>query len=375
MSGVVLDLTAARCHGSAVGKLLQDSRDRVAAHWDGVTVAAPTLRTRFWQSPTIRTHINRRCCGLECEGESEGAARRLAALLERSGRGLLPRAVSVGGGSGHKEMLLLRLGLVEHFDLFELSKERIRLGREAARAVGLEQRITFREQDAFECARPESYDLVHWNNALHHMFDVEHAVAWSHRVLVPSGIFYMDDFVGPSRFQWGEPMLRAASAVRSQLPERFLRDPRDASRILPREIKRPNPETLAKHDPSEAVQSSRIPSAILTHFPDADLIFTGGVVYQLALSDVIANFDESDPEDRARLQGLLLADDALVEAGVPSLYAVALAIRSGPEAGTLRRWRARSQGAVADFVHGGGVQRARRRLSSLAKGLRRLAGA
>lgn len=372
---MVLDLTATRCHGSAVGKALQDSRDRVAAHWDGVTVAAPTLRTRFWQSPTIRAHINRRCCGFECEGESEGAARRLGALLERSGRGPLPRAVSVGGGSGHKEMLLLRLGLVERFDLFELSKERIRLGREAARAAGLEQRITFREQDAFECVGPESYDLVHWNNALHHMFDVEAAVAWSHRVLVPGGVFYMDDFVGPSRFQWDEPMLRAASAIRVQLPERFLRDPKDPSRSLPREIKRPNPETLARHDPSEAVQSSRIQSAVLTHFPDADLILTGGVVYQLALSDVIANFDESDPEDRARLEGLLLADDALVEAGVPSLYAVALAIRSSPEVGALRRLRARTRGAAADFVSGGGVQRARRRLSGLVKGVRGIAGA
>jgi len=55
--------------------------------------------------------------------------------------------------------------------------------------------------DCFNYEFIEEIDFVHWNNALHHMLNFEKAVQWSYQILKVDGVFYMDDFVGPSRFQ------------------------------------------------------------------------------------------------------------------------------------------------------------------------------
>jgi hypothetical protein len=36
------------------------------------------------------------------------------------------------------------------------------------------------------------------------MFDVDGAVAWSKTVLKPGGVMYVEEFVGPDRFQWSD---------------------------------------------------------------------------------------------------------------------------------------------------------------------------
>jgi hypothetical protein len=59
-------------------------------------------------------------------------------------------------------MALLKQGIVENFEIFELAELRVRAGREIARKQGLEAGIQFFKRDAFEmAARNEEYDLVH----------------------------------------------------------------------------------------------------------------------------------------------------------------------------------------------------------------------
>jgi SAM-dependent methyltransferase len=159
----------------------------------------------------------------------------------------------------------------------------------------------FIQGDAFQLANePEQYDLVHWNNSLHHMLNVEAAIEWSWKVLKPGGLFYMDDFVGSGRFQWTPQMLLAATAVRQSLPDRLLVNPHKLITMLPRIVKKPDPEKLRQSDPSEAADCSRILECVQRQFPGADIIFTGGVIYHLELSDVLANFAENEDFSPAR---------------------------------------------------------------------------
>ena len=92
----------------------------------------------------------------------------------------------------------------------------------------------FQGVDKAVAGQPESYELVHWNNSLHHMLNVEEAVEWSWKVLKPGGLFYINDIVGPDRFQWTDTMLLEATAVRQSLPERFLVNPRNPSKLMSR---------------------------------------------------------------------------------------------------------------------------------------------
>ncbi|MBA3543536.1 MAG: methyltransferase domain-containing protein [Chthoniobacterales bacterium] len=288
-------------------------------------MAAHPKGANWWQVPLVRQHINRLVAGLPC---GTGASAGTVALLKRLAAGrVFRRAISVGAGVGIKEMLLLQNGLVEEVDLFELSSKRIAEGQERATKLGLDGRVHFHSSDAFQSVAEASVDLVYWNNALHHMFDVEEAVKWSYSIMETGGLFYMDDFVGPNRRQWSQKALALGSRIREILPERYLRktvDDKAQTSLLPRQLVREDPQRIAAQDPSEAVDSQNIMAAVRRFFPKATIIPTGGVVYHMTLSRIFPNFDPEDERDKALLEALLLVDELCLEIpGLETHYCVA----------------------------------------------------
>jgi SAM-dependent methyltransferase len=295
-------------------------QEKVGAYWDQRAREAQAGITRWWQSAPVVSHINRVVCGRRIPGAHAGFHELIKA--ERPG-GRFKRAVSVGCGQGSKELSLVRAGIVESFDLFELSQERIDLGRAAAQRAGMAHCMRFHRTDAFASPPAAPYDLVYWNNSLHHMMDVEDALFWSRGVLQKGGLFAMDDFTGPTRFQWSDAALDAASRARALMPARLLANPRAPNKSLPTTIPRPDPKRLAEIDPSEAADSGRTLECLSRVFPKARVLPTGGAIYGLTLNDLIGNFRD---EDAPLLESLLLLDGALAVAGC-NHYAVALAVR------------------------------------------------
>ena len=116
--------------------------------------------------------------------------------------------------------------------------------------------------------------------------------------------------------------------MRLALPERYLKDPQHPGKLLSRRVLRHNPESLARGDPSEAAQSGLIMECLERHFPKVQFALQGGLIYQIALQDVIHNFDESCEDDRALLKMLLLLDELAVEVpGLENLRATAIAFK------------------------------------------------
>lgn len=301
--------------------------EKVSSFWSKKTAEQEKnadLKIRWWQSRHILRHINKTVCGKPLDGASSGLIRRALEISE--GRIPFDSAVSVGGGNGFKEMMVLESGLVKNFKLFELSTSRSDAGRKLAEERNLSDRIEFIEGNAFELlTEADSVDFVHWNNSLHHMFNVPDAIHWSRHILKPSGMFYMDDFVGADRFQWSDRILDTCESIRRSLPEKFLANPVKPDINIPFRIPRPGYGAMIDADPSEAPDSSRTLQFVKHFFPDAEITLTGGVVYHLALKDIIHNFDEE--EDKALLD-LLMAMDDIITAGGESLYATALAFKS-----------------------------------------------
>src|SRR4051812_29523636 len=94
-------------------------------------------------------------------------------------------------------------GIVERFECFDFAEQRIAIGSKRARQAGLGGRVHYHTSDAFaEVTGSGEFDFVHWRNAIHHMLDTREAIAWSARCLAPGGVLYLDDYVGPSRFQY-----------------------------------------------------------------------------------------------------------------------------------------------------------------------------
>jgi SAM-dependent methyltransferase len=214
------------------------------------------------------------------------------------------------GGEGDG---LLEAGVVERFHLFEIAEARVAQGVEGAERRGLSDRTVWYQEPA-DFSRPMRVNFVYWRGALHHMLDTEQAIVWSRESLVPGGTFYMNDFVGPTRFQWPDEMLEAANRVRRLLPDWMLGD-------KPRKLPRPHPDRLAAIDPTEAADSASILPAVRRYFPDAEVRPLGGVVYHLALKGVLENFGT---EGDALLDALLLIDELYAKRGLTH-YTLAVA--------------------------------------------------
>ena len=294
---------------------MRDEHARAAAHWSAKKPSH--LKLRWWQSEYVVRHINQRVCGKAIPLQSAGAYRILADI------GPFDRGISIGCGEGQKELRLLQLGVAKHFDLYELSLDRVKRARERAAKLGLEERAIFHIADGLEAASGP-FDLVHWNNALHHMLDTDAAIRWSRMILRNGGVFFLDDYVGPNRLQWTPTMIEAATVFRSRLPDRLLRNPHNPGKTLNREAKPTNLESLVQSDPTEAADSENILPAVLRHFPAARVMLTGGVIYHAGLNDVLHNIEESG--DHRWLDEALALDDTYTDAGITH-YAVALAGR------------------------------------------------
>jgi SAM-dependent methyltransferase len=294
------------------------TKSAIARYWDEQLGSIAPTRTRWWEDATTARHINRILLDEPLDGPHAAFHERIARFFETPAR----RAISVGCGIGSKEWDLIQRGVVEHFDLFEISEASIAHGRKCAEQLGIADRVAYHSDDVFSATLSDDYDLVYWNNSLHHMLDVDRAIAWSKDRLREGGLLAIDDFVGPTRFQWTDENLRWANLLRASLSERHLRHPTTPDALVARELHRPSADYVASLDPSEAADSERILDAIVRTFPNAEIIRTGGALYHLALNDIFCNF--STAEDLELLQSILLLDQALAESGTTH-YAVAFA--------------------------------------------------
>jgi SAM-dependent methyltransferase len=297
---------------------------KAAAHWDEQIVqlqSRTVSRTRWWEDETTLRHINS-LVGQPDPPIMHGAFhRRICDHFD--GRSEL-KAISVGCGMGAKELWLMQLVDFDRFDLYDISPVNIELGKAEAERQGVSSKAHFYVANAFEEASETDYDLVYWNNSLHHMPDVEAAIRWSKERLKPGGLFAMDDFVGPDRFQWTDENLAWATKVRSALSERLLASPYAEAVFLPRECGKPTLDEIMAADPSEAMDSGCILAEVRRAFPEAEIIPTGGALYHLALNDTFCNFvTESDLDC---LRQILLLDELLAKHGTTQ-YAVAFGIK------------------------------------------------
>lgn len=290
----------------------------IAKHWNDATKIQHSKKFRhsWWESPTIIRHVNKTICGEYIDGWNAGAVR-----LLRHRQGGYETAISIGCGAGIKEMMLLESNLVQKFICFELADERIIRGRQLAEEKGLQDRILFLNEDFFISKYAEqSYDMVFWDNSLHHMMDAYKAVKKSYEILKPGGVFFCNDFVGKSKFQWSDMELAIVNGIRVSLDEKIFQ--KSNGETYERLVSRPSIDSMNRSDPSEAADSDSILPAIREVFANPVIIPTGGLVYLLCLTGILSNIEE----ESALLNHLLDMDDETIEMGL-SLYAFALAYK------------------------------------------------
>jgi SAM-dependent methyltransferase len=227
------------------------------------------------------------------------------------------RALSIGCGDGGLERHALQLNVAREFDALDISPAAVELARAKIDEMGQTRRVCYAVADMnrHRLARAK-YDVVFASMGLHHIEALEHALEEIRQSLKAGGLFILNEFVGPSKFQWTDTQLRVANELLRQIPENYRRSVRNGE--IKSQVSRPTPEHMEEVDPTESVRSAEIVPLVSTFFDVVERVDYGGTIVNLVLEDIAGNFGLEAP-DVAVLQALVGAEQQMLRCGaIPS---------------------------------------------------------
>jgi hypothetical protein len=134
-----------------------------------------------------------------------------------------------------------------------------------------------------------------------------------HQALTPGGLFVLDEYVGPTQFQWTDAQMDIVRSLLALLPPRF-RQLRWG--VTKTEEGRPTIEDVLAHSPFESIRSADIVPLFRTYFDVVVSRPLGGTIQHLLHNGIIHNFKPDDPEAQAYLKAIWQTEDALTDSGL-----------------------------------------------------------
>lgn len=269
--------------------------------WDHVEYP----KKNWWDVPEVMERWNLMISG-------DGKTDYFSYFFDRylSGDGPLS-ALTLGCGTGHKELKLVGQYGFERIDAYDLSRVRIEHAREKAREKGYAADINYAVGDVFTVDFPRGiYDAVIVEQSLHHFSPLETILHKIHDSLKPEGYFIFNEFVGPSRFQWTRTQLDAVNGLLGRLPERYRVQWKSGT--IKRRLYRPGRLGMMLYDATEAVESDSILPLVEKTFDVVEVKGYGGNLLQLLFRDIAQNFLSGDEETHEYLRICFEAEDELL---------------------------------------------------------------
>lgn len=233
--------------------------------------------------------------------------------------------LELGSGNGDLLLNLQRKDFADRYTGIDLSDSAVRVAREKASREG-NGRITFIQGDLNELRLEScSYDLIVAQMCIHHLENLEGVFDQVGQALRPGGVFVINDYVGPTRWQFPLMQLLLANVILWLLPRRLRVSYPDGK--LKRGVRRPSIEDMIAMDPSEAVRSEEILSLFEQHFVVEHLIDYGGTISILVLDNIISNFRREDPQSLRWFKRILTADHWARQLGIVPVINVVLSGR------------------------------------------------
>ena len=225
----------------------------------------------------------------------------------------LDRALTLGCGFGELERLTASFGVIRRHDAFDISDGAIGRARDAARAAGYAQlHYEVADLNYLQLERG-AYDCVFGVQSIHHIERLEHLFGQVVEALKPGGHFILNEFVGPTRFQWTDRQLEVINGLLRALPERLRVNRRTGA--VKRAVGRPRIADMIRIDPSESIRSAEIVSVLERYLPVVEIKGYGGTVLHMLLDDIAGNFRDAGPTGEAFLESLCDLEDLLIAGG------------------------------------------------------------
>lgn len=269
--------------------------------WDR-EIVAPTHQS--WMAhPDVREYINRRISG-SAEGCWPLDWLQQSVLHGRS----FERGLSIGCGTGAMERDLVRRGICRRVDAIDGSIGSLAVARAEADAVGMSESIHYYAADFNRPAFPSNrYDFVVFHQSLHHVDKLEKLMWALVRAMKPDAMLYLDEFIGPSRFEWNDRRMAWYRALYEAIPREF--------RLLDS-----LPLPVQYDDLSEATRSAEIISRVKIAFEVTEMRSYGGNILAVLYAGLNLN---TAPDEWVRT--MIRAEETLLASGEPPFYALVVA--------------------------------------------------
>jgi SAM-dependent methyltransferase len=273
---------------------------RVGNHWARQEVA---IRS-WWQSRVVMGEIQRRVTGDANMPVEEYFRDRYCPAPHA-------RALSLGAGDGQMERSMLDLGVCENLLGVDISPARVEHAN-AQVPEPLRGRLTF-ECHNLEVWRPDGqFDLLVARDVLHHIARLEDLCDAVNGLLRPGSLLYVDEYVGPARFQWTDKQLEIIERLLARLSPSLIADLVEPGQR--RRVHRPTVESMIASDPSESVRSDEITAILDTHFDVIERRPYGGAVFHQLFNRIMGNFVNNDDLVRTLMEvDFLLCDEGVLE--------------------------------------------------------------
>ena len=224
---------------------------------------------------------------------------------------MAPHVVSLRASDAKLEVALVEAGSCER--VTGLDDEQGRVDFAAGRVPQpLRDRIGFKLGTLEEWEPPEPLGAAVCRSFLHRRADLEEVLDRLAAMLEPDGLLFVEDFVGPSQFQWTDAQLEAINRLLARLPPELLTDLSSGDGRAKLTVERPSKAKRIAAGFQEAVRSDEILPILDARFERVEVCAYGGAVFHQLFSRIMGNF-----AGRPDLVGVLMEIDALLtDAGV-----------------------------------------------------------
>ena len=340
---------------------LDPNAQKTADYWDARGAGAFAGRRQWWDLDAVLRHRNRLLSGdAELGFEAYIASRYFGDRKTPRDLALL----SLGCGRGQIDRRLAGCLPIRRLVGLDIAEQNLAVAsREAATITGVEFHYASSDLNQVEL-EPRAFDVVIAAGILHHLARLEHVLDQVQRCLKPGGWLFLDEYVGPDRFQFPprqrqlidaafadlparlrvpyvDVAARGGAALSAALPKSMLQPRvlwakarsgrlldamryrlallRAGARRAPASLARPRFPTaadVAAGDPSEAVRSSEILALLRERFESIEERGTGLGLLQFLLADIAHHFvDATDVEAQAELGRLIQLELSHLSAG------------------------------------------------------------
>jgi SAM-dependent methyltransferase len=287
---------------------------QVVKHWDEAHSAKydPRYKIRDWfELPFIhREYLSPLIAGNSIDGSFDYVVKKYL-------RGHKPgRILDLGCGPGAIEVAGFDYGVFSSAVGFEISSSAIADAKRIAGEHGCADRCDFRCEDFLSVDLPNgTFDSVFMFMVMHHILALEDLMERVARWKKPDAFFFVNEFVGPNRFQWSDTVLEHGNRILRNLPERLR--VHGVTGEVQKTFWRPSLRAMIDGDPSEAIRSADILPLLGAYFEVVETRNYGGTILQPLLADLIHNFHpEESVEDAEILRSLFAEEQRLIIEGI-----------------------------------------------------------